>query len=189
MSVVFIGPPAAGKSRAGRRLARRLGVTYADTDSVIVAEHGPISELFSASGEVAFRAIERDTVVRALRDAEVVSLGGGAVVDEATQALLREHIVIQVIASPAAIEQRISGNTKRPLIKSIDDWKAIYERRRGIYERLADVTFDTSFRPMSRVVDDIEAWLRKHDSEKYGDATRGAREGAAQIMNEGNSTA
>lgn len=160
MSIVFIGPPAAGKSRAGRRLARRLGLPYVDTDRRIVAEHGPISELFAHSGEAVFREIERETVAAALTDAEVISLGGGAVVDEETQARLREHTVIQVLATPAAIEQRISGNTKRPLIKSIDDWQAIYERRRDIYDRLADVTIDTSFRPMSRVVDDIETWLR-----------------------------
>lgn len=166
MSIVFIGPPAAGKSRAGRRLARRLGATYADTDRLIVAEHGPIPEIFAERGEAGFRAIERDTVAQALDDAEVVSLGGGAVIDESTQRLLAEHTVIQVIATPAAIEQRITGNSKRPLTSTIDDWLAVYERRREIYDRLADVTFDTSFRPMSRVVDDIEAWLRQHENEE-----------------------
>lgn len=164
MAVVFIGPPAAGKSRAGRRLARRLGRTYADTDKLIVAAHGPIADLFAAHGEAAFRAIERDTVATALRDADVVSLGGGAVMDASTQALLDGHTVVQVVASPAAIEQRISGNTKRPLLKSIDDWVALYERRRDTYDRLADATFDTSFRPMSRVVDDIERWLQTHEA-------------------------
>ena len=169
MSIVFIGPPAAGKSRAGRRLARRLGASYADTDRLIAAAHGPIPELFATRGEAAFRAIERETVAQALRDAEVVSLGGGAVVDPGTQALLAHHTVIQVVASPAAIEQRISGNTKRPLIKSLDDWQAIYERRRELYDRLAVVTFDTSFTPMSRVVDDIERWLR--DRQGASDST------------------
>ncbi|GGA57450.1 shikimate kinase [Pseudoclavibacter endophyticus] len=170
MTIAFIGPPAAGKSRAGRRLARRLGASYADTDRRIAADHGPISELFATRGEAAFRALERDYVARALREVEVVSLGGGAVMDDATQALLGHHTVIQVLASPAAIEQRISGSTKRPLIKSLDDWRAIYERRREVYERLADATFDTSFRPMSRVVDDIEAWLRETNHAVLGTA-------------------
>ena len=40
MSVVLIGPPAAGKSRAGRRLAKMLTASYVDTDKVIVARHG-----------------------------------------------------------------------------------------------------------------------------------------------------
>lgn len=168
MSIVFIGPPAAGKSRAGRRLARRLGATYIDTDRRIVAEHGPIADIFEAAGETAFRELERETVAASLDAAQIVSLGGGAVCDERTQALLAGHTVVQVLASRAAIEQRITGNAKRPLIKSIDDWQRIYDGRRAIYERLADVTFDTSFRPMSGVVDDIEGWLREHRP----DATR-----------------
>lgn len=162
MSIVFIGPPAAGKSRAGRRLARRLGLSYIDTDRQIVAEHGPIPDIFASAGEAAFREIERLAVAAALDEAEVVSLGGGAVCNDRTQALLANHTVVQVLASRAAIEQRITGNTKRPLITGIDDWQVIYDRRREIYERLADVTFDTSFRPMSGVVDDIETWLREH---------------------------
>lgn len=162
MSIVFIGPPAAGKSRAGRRLARRLGLSYVDTDRSIVAEHGPIADLFAAHGEAAFRDIERAVVAQSLTEAEVLSLGGGAVCDEQTQRLLEQHTVVQVLASRPAIEQRITGNAKRPLIKSIDDWQRIYDSRRAIYDRLADVTIDTSFRPMSAVVDDIEAWLREH---------------------------
>lgn len=165
MAVVFIGPPAAGKSRAGRRLARRLGRTYADTDRSIVLEHGPIADLFATRGEAAFRAIEREAVAAALAEAHVVSLGGGAVVDPQTQRLLAQHTVVQVVASPAAIEQRISGNTKRPLLKSIDDWIALYERRRDLYDRLADATFDTSFRPMSRVVDEIERWVTTREAD------------------------
>lgn len=171
MSIVFIGPPAAGKSRAGRRLARRLGRSFADTDRLIVAAHGPISDFFEQHGEAAFRDIERETVARALVAHEVVSLGGGAVVDPSTQALLAQHTVIQVLASPAAIEQRITGNAKRPLIRSLADWREIYERRREIYDRLADATFDTSFRPMSRVVDEIESWVL--DSERAPALARG----------------
>lgn len=163
MSIVFIGPPAAGKSRAGRRLARRLGLSFVDTDKRIVAAHGSIADLFAAHGEPAFRDLERETVASSLAEAEVVSLGGGACVDPSTQALLAQHTVVQVVASPLAIERRISGNARRPLIRSIDDWRAIYERRREIYDRLADATFDTSFRPMSAVVDDIERWLRATD--------------------------
>ncbi|MGO2112554.1 MAG: shikimate kinase [Pseudoclavibacter sp.] len=180
MSLVFIGPPAAGKSRAGRRLARRLGASYTDTDRSIVADHGPISELFATKGEAEFRALERDYVAAALESSDVVSLGGGAVMDEQTQALLASHTVIQVLASPAAIEQRISGNTKRPLIKSIDDWRAIYDRRRETYDRLAQVTFDTSFRPMSRVVDDIESWLQESRHEAVAGATGGRTKGSTR---------
>lgn len=168
MSIVLIGPPAAGKSRAGRRLARRLRLSHVDSDKLIVARHGTIPELFASHGEEHFRELERDIVREALQGGGVVSLGGGAVMDPQTQALLPGHTVLQVVASPAAIEPRITGNTKRPLLRSIDDWIALYERRRSTYDRLADATFDTSFRPMRRVVDEIEQWLREHRPEEIG---------------------
>ena len=168
MTVVLIGPPAAGKSRAGRRLARRLEASYLDTDRVIAAAHGPVPDIFRTLGEPAFREIERETVARSLDEAEVVSLGGGAVMDPQTQAALAGHTILQVVASPAAIERRIVGNTKRPLLQSIDDWIALYEQRRETYDRLAVATFDTSFRPMRHVVDDMEAWLAEHAPREPG---------------------
>ncbi|MGO3555858.1 MAG: shikimate kinase, partial [Microbacterium gubbeenense] len=64
-AIVFIGPMGAGKSSIGRRVAKRLGTTFTDTDSMIVREHGPIADLFEAQGEAEFRRIERETVATA----------------------------------------------------------------------------------------------------------------------------
>ncbi|PPG39169.1 shikimate kinase [Pseudoclavibacter sp. RFBA6] len=169
MSVVLIGPPAAGKSRAGRRLAKVLGASYADTDKVIVARHGAIPDIFAAHGELEFRRLERDVIAEHLETTEVLSLGGGAVMDAETQARLDGHTVVLLTASPAAIAERITGNSKRPLITGIESWTQIYEARRETYERLADVSFDTSFRPMVRVVDDIAEWLEQNSKEGPSD--------------------
>ena len=76
---------ARGRARIGRKLAKRLGVPFVDTDQRIVAQHGPIAELFAERGEPAFRAIERGVVAEALAGGGVVALGGGAVLDPATQ--------------------------------------------------------------------------------------------------------
>lgn len=169
MSVVLIGPPAAGKSRAGRRLAKLLKASYVDTDKVIVARHGAIPDIFVTCGEAEFRRLERDVIAEHLETTEVLSLGGGAVMDAETQERLGEHTVVLLTASPAAITERITGNAKRPLITGIESWTQIYEARRETYERLADATFDTSFRPMIRVVEDIAEWLEQHTKEGPSD--------------------
>src|SRR5690606_22498415 len=50
--VVLVGPPGAGKSTVGERLAERLGVTLRDTDADIEAATGTtIAELFVDHGE------------------------------------------------------------------------------------------------------------------------------------------
>ncbi|SJM53889.1 shikimate kinase [Gulosibacter sp. 10] len=166
MSLVFIGPPAAGKSRAGKRLAQRLGASYADTDKLFVREHGPIHEFIPREGEPAFRRLEREVVANALREYDVVSLGGGAILDEGTQADLEygEHEVVLLVANRRAIEERISGKTNRPLLSGIDSWVETFERRRPVYERLADLRVDTSFRPMWQVVNEVRRHLKKIDS-------------------------
>lgn len=166
MSLVFIGPPAAGKSRVGKRLARKLGATYADTDKLIAREHGAISVFIPEHGEQEFRRIERTTVQAALSAYEVVSLGGGAVLNEDTQAQLAEseHTVVLLVASPEAIEERISGKRTRPLLSGIESWIETFEARREIYERLADLTVDTSFRPMWQVSNEVHRYLKRTSS-------------------------
>ncbi|MFE0318835.1 shikimate kinase, partial [Streptomyces albogriseolus] len=94
--VVLVGPMGVGKSTVGRLLAERLGVAYRDTDEDIVAEQGrTIAEIFADDGECAFRAIEARAVARALAGHDgVLALGGGAVLDPRTRALLSGRPVV-----------------------------------------------------------------------------------------------
>lgn len=156
---MLIGAPGAGKTRTGKRLARLLEVPFIDTDQRIVAANGPIADIFEHHGEPHFRALERAEVVRALGETAVVTLGGGAVLDAATQADLDGHRVVQLAVSPEAVEARISGG-KRPLVKDgIGAWIALVESRRPVYDRLSQLTIDTSRRPLDGVAQEIVEWL------------------------------
>ena len=157
-AVVLIGPMGAGKTRVGRRVARLLGRGFTDTDKLIVAEHGPIAQLFAEHGEPHFRALERAAVVDALQTDHVVSLGGGAVLDPATQHDLESHRVVFLTVSARAVESRL-GDGKRPLIRNgVSDWQSIFDARRDIYERVSDLTIDTSHRPYDRIAEEVAAW-------------------------------
>lgn len=156
---VLIGPMGSGKTRLGKRVARALEVPFTDTDKVIVAEHGPIADIFDTQGEPHFRALERDAVREALEHGGIVSLGGGAVLDPDTQSALDGLPVVYLQVDAAAVTERLADGT-RPLVRGgIDDWQRIYDARRGLYERLASVTIDTSRLPRERLVDDIVAWI------------------------------
>ncbi|GAB3387897.1 shikimate kinase [Humibacter soli] len=164
MTIVLIGPPASGKSRVGRRLARRLGATFTDTDSAIVAEYGPISEIFAREGEPYFRVIEREAVVRALEGGGVISVGGGAVLDPETQKDLANARVVLLTVSPDAVAARIDDG-KRPLVSGLESWQALVESRMPLYVSLADYRADTSRRPISIIVEEIAAWW-EHQEEQ-----------------------
>ena len=158
--VVLVGPMGAGKTRIGKRVARMLDAGFTDTDRLIVAEHGPIAEIFAEQGEPYFRGLERDAVIRALGTDGVVSLGGGAVLDTATQADLAEQRVVFLTVSARAVEGRL-GEGKRPLIRDgVNDWQRIFDERREIYERVSDLTIDTSHQPYDHIAEEVAEWAR-----------------------------
>lgn len=157
--MVLIGAPGAGKTRTGKRLARLLGHPLIDTDKRVVASHGSIADLFEKHGEPHFRALERAAVAAALREPAIVTLGGGAVLDPATQDDLEGLRVVQLTVTPEAVAERIAGG-KRPLVADgIAAWTALVAARQPVYDRLAGLTLDTSARPLDAVAADIAAWL------------------------------
>ena len=156
--VVLIGAPGAGKSRTGRRLARKLDVPLVDTDSRVSAQHGAIPEIFAKHGEAHFRKLERDAVAQALQERAVVSLGGGAVLDPETQADLAGHRVVQLTISPEVFAERMTAG-KRPLVTSLESWLALVQSRQALYDKLSQLTIDTSRRPIDRVAEQIAEWL------------------------------
>lgn len=161
-AIVLIGPMGAGKTSVGRRVARALELPFADTDKMVVRDHGPIPELFAHHGEGHFRALERAAVAEALTRGGVVALGGGAVLDPSTRERLRDHRVVLLTVQPHVVGGRIGG-ADRPLLAgedSVSRWNRIYEERRPVYEDVADLALDTSTGPMADIVTRIVAWAR-----------------------------
>jgi shikimate kinase len=149
-----------GKTKLGKRIAVLMGKPFVDTDRMIVAEHGTISDLFARFGEPHFRSLERVAVEDALAQDAVVALGGGAILNESTQADLEDRRVALIMVSPEAVGPRIVGAKRPLLVGGVESWKQILESRRDIYERLATRTWDTSSRPLAGIAAEIAEWAR-----------------------------
>lgn len=112
-----------GKSTVGKRLARRLGMDFVDSDSEIelAADHS-IAEIFARFGEESFRDGERRVIARLLEGApKIIATGGGAFMNERTRALILEKtIAIWLDADVETLAERVSRRDTRPLLKDKD---------------------------------------------------------------------
>ncbi len=149
-NLVLVGFMGSGKSSLGRTAARELGFRFLDTDQMIVEQCGrPISEIFATDGEAVFRAMETD-VIRSLEGVRncVVSTGGGAILAAENRSLLRAlGFVVWLTASEETLFERVSRNSKRPLLQTANP-RATLERllreRDGLYRESAHWVLDTS---------------------------------------------
>lgn len=158
--LVVIGPPGAGKSRVGKQVARLLRVPFVDTDRRIVASYGPIATIFAEHGEDWFRAVERLEVAKALRERAVVSLGGGAILNQITQQDLAGARIALITVSREAVASRIAGSVRPLLSNGIESWSTLLEDRRELYEGLATRTFDSSHRSAASLAHEIAEWVQ-----------------------------
>ncbi|MFF5520563.1 shikimate kinase [Streptomyces coeruleorubidus] len=153
--IVLVGPMGVGKSTVGQLLAERLGTGYRDTDDDIVAAQGrTIAEIFVEEGESAFRAIEKQAVREALAGHDgVLALGGGAVLDPDTRALLAGQRVVYLSMDVEEAVKRTGLNAARPLlaINPRKQWRELMEARRHLYEEVATVVVATDGRPPEEV--------------------------------------
>jgi shikimate kinase len=128
-----------GKSTVGPLLAEHLGWRFVDADDVIAAEAGcAIPEIFAREGEAAFRERERATIARlAGEDALVLALGGGAIEDAATRALLSnapETLLVHLEVALATTLERCRGTEHlRPVLADRANLAVRYQRRLPLY--------------------------------------------------------
>lgn len=163
--VVLIGSMGAGKTTVGELLAERWDVGFRDTDAdVVAAEDRAIADIFVEDGEAHFRALEREAVRTALAEhAGVLALGGGAVLDPGTRALLADHTVVFLQVGLADAVQRVGLGTSRPLLLGgvRSRIKALLDERTPVYTELASLVVPTDGREPAEVAATIEARLEE----------------------------
>ncbi|MEW1549834.1 shikimate kinase [Streptomyces tsukubensis] len=148
-----------GKSTVGEVLARRLGVPYRDTDADIVnAEGREISDIFIEDGEPHFRELERTAVREALAvHSGVLALGGGAILDATTRALLSGLPVVYLSLEVDEAVRRTGLNQARPLlaVNPRRQWRELMDARRPLYTEVARAVVATDDRTPDEVADAI----------------------------------
>jgi shikimate kinase len=168
-AVFLVGFMGAGKTSVGRALATRLNWAFQDLDDQIVArERRSVAEIFRDSGEGAFREAEHGALQQLLEDlrdgtGRVIALGGGAFAQKRNATLLRRRAIAFLDAPVEELWSRCcrqaeEAGMERPLLKSMNQFRKLYESRRRSYLQAA-VTIRTSGRGVEAIAEEIAEWL------------------------------
>jgi len=137
----------AGKTTVGGLLAEAWGVGFRDTDQDVEGTAGKsVQDIFVDEGEQEFRARERAAVADALATHDgVLALGGGAVLDSGTRALLTGQRVVFLRVGISDAAQRVGLGVARPLLLGNvrGRVKQLIEERAPLYEAVATYVVDT----------------------------------------------
>lgn len=135
-AIFLAGFMGTGKTEIGRALARRLRRPFFDSDAEVERAAGKtVARLFATAGEKRFRALEKRAVARlSARGRCVVALGGGALLDPGTRALVSARAVALTCTERELWRRLKPELPKRPLLSGgRSALRALLARRRGAY--------------------------------------------------------
>lgn len=142
-NLVLVGMPGVGKSTVGVLLAKALSRSFVDTDVLIQAREGRrLQDILDAEGAEVFRGVEERHILALECRAHVIATGGSVVYSEAAMRHLRTGGVAVYLELPLSVlEERITNLDSRGVVMaSTQSFAGLYEERRPLYERYADVT-------------------------------------------------
>ncbi len=166
-NIYLIGPMGAGKTTIGKKLAKKLGKRFFDSDREIEKTTGAtINLIFDVEGEAGFREWESKTLeILIAEDNVVLATGGGAVLSEANRELLKKNgIVIYLEVAPELIVKRTEYDNNRPLLATKNKLKTITELlnvREPIYDKTADYKINVDKKSTSRIINEISELLEE----------------------------
>ncbi len=160
MNILLTGFMGAGKTTVGKKLAKRLGYFFIDTDREIEKEQGcSITEIFKYGGEECFRDLETD-ILQKLQTKQnlVIATGGGMVLRNENRSLMQSlgtRVFLKVELQE--LMHRLKKDKKRPLLQKSKPEEHILEmlqQRKSIYEE-AECIIDTTYLSPHQMVTEI----------------------------------
>lgn len=147
-NIVLIGMPGCGKTTVGKLLAESIGRDFVDIDTMIAERaEKSIPAIFAEDGEAVFRTLESKCIREAgARTGCVIATGGGAVTREENYAPLHQNGTIVHLTRPIDLLP-IEG---RPISQGTDRF-LLWQQRKALYERFADLTVANTTAPEETV--------------------------------------
>ena len=168
--IALVGLMGVGKTTVGRRLAKKLGREFYDSDDEIEHASGrTVAGYFRDHGEEAFREGERRVIERLLTQSPIIlATGGGAFIPSKTRKILKEGaLTVWLKGDFETIMERVSRKNTRPLLQ-VDDprgkMRELMEARYPLYGQ-AHIKVDIAKGPHLRTVNRVIKAVKAHEGD------------------------
>jgi shikimate kinase len=161
VNYIFIGFMGCGKTTFGKKISRKIGYKFVDTDKYIEKkEKMTVSDIFAKYGESYFRSLEENICSDFAHLSDmVIATGGGIIKNEKNiENLKKNGVIIYLKANAEHIFSNIGNDNTRPLLQVEDKLgkiQSLLEERTPIYEKCADITIDVSGGCITGITNDI----------------------------------
>lgn len=166
MTLFLCGFMGCGKTALGKVLAKRLQLPLVDMDDLIVQREGmTIPEIFEQKGEPYFRKLESELLEELAQTPQIVSCGGGAMVNPLNVLPIRQYngIVVYLQQKFAVCYDRIKDDPNRPIVQSHtkEELQRLFETRERWYQTNATYSVlagETPDESANRVIRVLKKW-------------------------------
>ncbi len=157
-SIVLIGMAGAGKSTIGTLLSKALGFGFIDLDSYILDKDGKmVQQIIDDEGEEALLQLEKRRMHEIDLDRRVIAPGGSIIYHPDLMEYLRQNsTLVYLDDSFENIEERLTNALARGIVGLKDkSLRQIYDERRLLYSRYADITINCQGKSQDRLAREI----------------------------------
>ncbi|MEE9365546.1 MAG: shikimate kinase [Dehalococcoidales bacterium] len=168
-SIILIGMAGVGKSTIGMALAADLGFDFIDVDDYILRKDGKrIQEIIDSEGEEALLQVEKRRMFEIRLPEMVVAPGGSIIYHPDLMNYLKDNaVLIYLDDSFANIEAKLVGGLDRGIVGlRYKTLQQIYEERRPLYFKYADITIDCRRKEQDEIVAGILKQYRQYSEGK-----------------------
>jgi shikimate kinase len=166
-NIFLVGLRGCGKSTLGALLAKRLNMTFVDTDAIVEEQAGQsIAQIVAARGWERFRALETDVLRRiSAETGQVIATGGGIVLSAENRKLLQDHgTTFYLLADVHTLVRRLGNDPnvdQRPALSGLPLAQEIaqcHAQRGSLYMCVADHILHADA-PLDQIMEDAASKL------------------------------
>lgn len=171
-NIILIGMPGCGKSTVGVVLAKKLGYRFIDSDLVIQEQYNKtLEELIEERGDAGFIQLENDVNCLISPEKTVIATGGSVVYGEDAMRHFNEiGTVIYLEVPEKDLEKRLGSLKERGVVSNGKATvKEIFDDRRKLYEKYADITFRQNGECLRETVEKLYAVIKNRQKQRDAD--------------------